>query len=573
MIYNIYSTLPTFKTLEVKAGLNVLIAEKEQGASIYQTRNRAGKTSLIEIIHFLMGADAGMGSLFRMDALVDSIFGIEFDLGGNRIKAERSGIEKSKVHVFNNNLFGGNGKVSIPEWHEILGDAMFNLSSLQDFPRRSPTFRSLFAYFVRRQQSGAFIKPEEQSRSQQVGDYQMALMYLLGLDWEIASDWILVRDDEKNLRELKKAAGSGTLGNIIGKVADLRTKLAVSEDQLNKLKSQLDQFQVFPKYSDLETEADEITFKLNSLANDQTIDAARIRDLEKALGEETPPVLTDLESLYAEAGVLLPGVVLETYEDVLNFHRSIIRNRKDYLEDELNSARQRMIKRDQLSKDLDDRRSVIMEILQSHGALEQFFKLQAEVGRQEAEVATLRNRFRSAEKLESSRDEFKIRRNQLTQRLRRDFLEQDKRVTEAILAFEETSKRLYESAGSMTIEITSNGPSFHFPIQGSRSKGIQQMQIFCFDLMLMRICANRGIGPGFLIHDSHLFDSVDGRQFISAMKVGAETANELGFQYIVTMNEDDAFKEKIDGFDLHDYVLPVTLTDATENGGLFGFRF
>jgi hypothetical protein len=39
------------------------------------------------------------------------------------------------------------------------------------------------------------------------------------------------------------------------------------------------------------------------------------------------------------------------------------------------------------------------------------------------------------------------------------------------------------------------------------------------------------------------------------------------------MNEDDAFKEKIDGFDLHDYVLPVSLTDATEDGGLFGCRF
>lgn len=66
---------------------------------------------------------------------------------------------------------------------------------------------------------------------------------------------------------------------------------------------------------------------------------------------------------------------------------------------------------------------------------------------------------------------------------------------------------------------------------------------------------------------------VDGRQVISALKIGAETAEELGFQYIVTMNEDDAFKENIEGFDLKKHVLPVTLTDATEDGGLFGCRF
>jgi uncharacterized protein YydD (DUF2326 family) len=125
----------------------------------------------------------------------------------------------------------------------------------------------------------------------------------------------------------------------------------------------------------------------------------------------------------------------------------------------------------------------------------------------------------------------------------------------------------------MRIDVTPNGPLFDFHMQGSRSKGIKNMQIFCFDMMLMRVCARRAIGPGFLIHDSHLFDGVDGRQIVSALKVGAETAEELGFQYIVTLNEDDAFKETAEGFDVRQYVLPVTLTDATEDGGLFGIRF
>jgi len=92
-------------------------------------------------------------------------------------------------------------------------------------------------------------------------------------------------------------------------------------------------------------------------------------------------------------------------------------------------------------------------------------------------------------------------------------------------------------------------------------------------MMLMHLCAKRGVGPGFLIHDSHLFDGVDGRQVISALRIGAETAEELGFQYIVTMNEDDAFKEKEKGFDLNNYILGIKLTDATEDGGLFGIRF
>jgi len=288
---------------------------------------------------------------------------------------------------------------------------------------------------------------------------------------------------------------------------------------------------------------------------------------------EAPPSLADLQSVYAEAGIALPSVAIKRYDDVQSFHESVIRNRRGYLAEELDAAKQRVAVREQEKLRLDTRRASVMGVLQSHGALDQFSQLQGESGRMEASVESLRQRFEAAEQLEGTKNELEIERNRLTLRLRRDFAEQRVRLSEAILAFEETSKRLYEFAGSMTVEETSNGPVFQFPMQGSRSKGIKNMQIFCFDMMPMRLCAGRGWGPRVLIHDSHLFDGVDGRQLISALKVGAETAAELGFQYIVTMNEDDAFKETVAGFDLRDHVLPTVLTDAKEDGGLFGFRF
>ena len=573
MIHRIFSSLSSFKVLELKPGLNVLIAQKESGASDKQTRNRAGKTSLIEIIHFLTGSDAEKESDFRKNELANETFGIEFDLGGERTVAERSGKEKSKIHVKGGSFLKRKTLLTNSEWVEVLGEKVFGLNTSPEREGRVPKFRSLFAYFVRRQLSGAFTTPEKQATMQQAGDYQVALLFLLGLDWKIASDWQKVRDREKTLKELKKAAGDGAFGSIIGKAADLRTQLMVAEARLSVLKSQIASFRVLPQYEELEAEADKITQQLNDISNANTIDAAAIRDLESAIQGEAPPSLTELESIYAEAGVVLPGLAVKRYDEVRSFHKSVIRNRHDYLSDELDAAKQRIASREQEKRRLDQRRAEVLGVLQSHGALEQFAKLQGETGRTEAAVESLRQRFESAEQLEGTKNELEIERNHLTLRLRRDFTEQKGRLAEAILAFEETSKRLYESAGSMTVEETSNGPIFQFPMQGSRSKGIKNMQIFCFDMMLMRLCAKRGIGPGFLVHDSHLFDGVDGRQVISALKVGAETARELGFQYIVTMNEDDAFKEKTAGFELREYVLPIVLTDAKEDGGIFGFRF
>lgn len=572
MIHNIFSTLPTFKNLsDLKPGLNVLLAQKTEGASSKQTRNRAGKTSLIEVVHFLTGSDAGKGSIFRTPELAEYTFGMDFDLKDARTVVERSGGAKAKIHV--TTPPATKIKFSATEWVSLLGERMFGLGSLEAASSKPPSFRSLFAYFVRRQLSGAFTIPEKQAGLQQTGDMQMALMFLLGLDWQIARDWQAVRDREKTLDELRKAAGTGAFGSIIGKAADLRTQLTLQEARLKKLYAEIESFQVLPEYRELEVESAKLTQLLNELANANTIDFSAIRDLEGALTSEIPPDLEDLQTIYQEAGVALPGLVRRRYEDVKSFHESVVRNRKDYLSSELEAAKLRIEVRDGKKAQLDQRRAEIMGILKSHGALEQFLKLQGELGRIESEVESLRLRFEAAEQLEGTKNELEIERNRLTIRLRRDFAEQKDRLSEAIVAFEETSQRLYEGAGSMVIDETSNGPSFKFQMQGQRSKGIKNMQIFCFDMMLMRLCAKRQMGPGFLIHDSHLFDGVDGRQVVSALRLGAEISEGLGFQYIVTMNEDDAFKETIDGFDLNEYVIPTRLTDATEDGGLFGIRF
>lgn len=132
---------------------------------------------------------------------------------------------------------------------------------------------------------------------------------------------------------------------------------------------------------------------------------------------------------------------------------------------------------------------------------------------------------------------------------------------------------MYEKAGSLTIDASLNGPQFDVTIHGQKSKGISNMQIFCFDMMLMRLWAERGMGPGFLVHDSHIFDGVDERQVAKALQIGERTARDLNFQYIVTMNSDSVPHDFPDDSDLKKYTLPIHLTDATEDGGLFGVRF
>ena len=587
MIYRIFSDLSSFKELTFHSGLNIVLADKTPQSTEKQTRNGAGKTSLIELIHFLMGADADKKSLFRTDQLVDATFGMEFDLRGIRTSVKRTGQNPSKVVVEGDlsqwplkptsQTDAGSYIVRNEVWKSILGYFFFGIpveGEGQERERNSPSFRMLFAYLVRRQQSEAFANPFSQARMQQVVDYQVALMYLLGLDWRIALDWQKVRESEKKVESLRQILRDNELaGAYLGTSAELRTRLTIAEQKSRQLKSALESFQILPEFRELEKEGSDIGRQLARIADENTLDRELIAELEVATNDEEPPSLDLLEELYREAGILLPHQVLHRFEEVRNFHESIIRNRKLYLKSEMESARHRLAEREQKRQQLDGRRSQILAILSSHGALDQYTQLQAEYARLEAERHSLSIRFDSAQQLEQLSTEQQLERSQLLLRLLRDFNEQREVLERAILAFEEISNALYEQTGSLTIDASENGPQFDIKIQGARSKGISNMKIFCFDMMLMQILTERGLGPGFLVHDSHLFDGVDERQIANALLVGQKLTVQLGFQYIVTLNSDSLPSSTNIGVDLDKYIVPVRLTDATEDGGLFGIRF
>jgi uncharacterized protein YydD (DUF2326 family) len=587
VIYRIYSNLPKFKELRLHQGLNVILADKSPGATEKQTRNGAGKSSLIELIHFLMGASLDPSSLWRTNALSQHSFGMEFDLGQARTQIERSGDTPNKVMIRQANpenwpikpsrdRSSGALFISNTNWRVVLGRLMFGLTEDDDGIQASkfgPTFRSLFSYFARRQSAGGFVSPIKQSIQQQTWDQHVAISYLLGLDWTIPQQWQYVHEKEKTLKELKKAATGGVFGDLIGASAELRTKLTLSEERSHQLKEQISRFQVLPEYRNLEKEASQLTRDLGTLADENTIDQQLLDELQQSLNYEVDSSVNDLERLYEEAGVILPKAIIHRFEDVKLFHESIIENRRSYLGNELEQAKRRIKTREEQMARINERLAQVMAILQSHGALDQFAKLQSELAKQEAETESIRKQFAAAEQLEGLKSELGVERRQLELRLRQDYHEQKDVLRHAILAFEEISGALYEKAGSLIIDASLNGPRFDLTIHGQKSKGISNMQIFCFDMMLMRLWAERNMGPGFLVHDSHIFDGVDERQIAKALQIGERTARDLNFQYIVTMNSDAVPHDFPDNFNLREYTLPIRLTDATEDGGLFGVRF
>jgi uncharacterized protein YydD (DUF2326 family) len=587
MIHGISSDLANFKTLTFGPGLNILLADKSEGATDRQSRNGAGKTSFVELVHFLFGSNADKDSIFRSSELTPWSFEARVDVGGALVDVARSGTKPSRIRLQGDTSVwpmqpsldakSGDLVFSNEQWRTLLGTVLFGLSNTDENDERSrfrPTFRSLFSYFARRQNSGGLLGPTQQSSMQQGWDQQVAVSYLLGLDAHIPQEFQEVRTQEKVMAELRKAAKEGGLGRYFGTAADLRTRLTIAEARARRLAEQIASFNVVPEYSEYEREASVLTRNISVLNDENTIDRELILQLRDAMDSERPPAAENLDRLYREAGVILPSTVGRRFDEVAAFHQAVVQNRRTHLANEVEAAEARIVERDRTREELDGRRRQLMGILQSGGALEHYARLQEEAGRAEAEAEGLRQRLATAERIESTKVELEIERARLLKALQNDLHERQNVTSEAILTFEELSNALYEKAGSLTISATPNGPTVDVRIDAQRSKGITNMQIFCFDLMLADLATRRGMGPGFLVHDSHLFDGVDERQVAKALQLGADHAASVGYQYIVTMNSDalpsDGFRP---GFDVKAFVLPTKLTDATETGGLFGLRF
>ena len=584
MIRELKSDLQSFKALTFGPGLNVILADKSPDATDLQSRNGAGKTSLVELVHFLFGADAKPRSIFRSEALSGWTFSASVDIGERTCSISRTGKRSNRVQIDGDiggwpvagqhELLNSSHQFTNDQWKDALGALWFGLPVDTAADRFRPTFRSLFSFVARRQESGGFQQPMQHSTMQQRWDRQATVCYLSGLDSTLPGRFQELHNQEKLAKDLRKAATSGELGRFFGRAAELRTQLTLADARAGRLRKQLDEFQVVSEYRELEREASEITGQINELNVENIVDQDLIRELRGSLATEDAPANQDLTKLYDEVGIVLPDLPRRRIEEVERFHRTVVENRRSHLGSEITSAEQRIVARDRRKDGLDQRRAQIMSLLRSGGALEHYTGLREELGRAEAESEMLKARLETAERFESTRTELNMERARLVKALQDDIHERDGIVRDAILSFEELSRSLYERAGSLTIADTPGGPQFEVHISGERSKGITNMQIFCFDLMLTRIGTQRGRWPGFLIHDSHLFDGVDERQVAKALQLGAQRADEDGFQYIVTMNSDSVPTEGFTGgFELQDHVIPTRLTDATETGGLFGFRF
>ncbi|HAT8621967.1 TPA: DUF2326 domain-containing protein [Legionella pneumophila] len=572
MIHGVYSSKSSFKHVQFNKGLNVVIAERKEGSDKTKTTNSRGKSTLISIINFCLGSNASNSGLC-IEQLTGWDFSIDITLLGNRVQITREVDNPNKVFIVGD-ISGWPIKLEYDEelrkyflgldkWKQFLGEALFDVHQTSGI-----SFRSLLSYFVR---SGveAYSKPLKFYSSQADNLAHVYNAFLIGLDQKYATKWCELDRQDKALKALGEAIKAG-LHETKG---ELETKKIELEEELSKGRKILSDFKVYEKYKEIQVEANELTSKIHQLANENITERRKLEHYESSIIEETPPDDEKLKMIYKETGIVFSDSVQRTLEEAFDFHKQILKNRTAFLEAEIVRIRNKIVQRDELIKNLSDKRSSCLEILNTHGALDEYSRLQEQNTKIQEKLEKILSKIEDIRDQTKKRQNIKLSRIELDKEASIDYEEKRRFWEQAIRLFNEFAKALYGVNGEFVIDISEKGYQFNVDIPGGRGGGIGKMKIFCYDLMNMCMQKILGREIDFLVHDSILYEGVDERQVAHAIEQAAVKADFYNFQYIMTINSDmipynDFNKE----FNFDNYI-KLRLSDEDESGSLLGINF
>jgi len=582
MIHSIRCNKPSFKTIHFKKGFNVILAERTKESTKKDSRNGLGKSTLIEIIHFCLGGNKG--ETLKKSQLGDWTFVIDMDLDGKRYSVSRNTAESNKIFIEGDcsnwsikpvvDEKTGKQLISRNDWTRVLGTLMFDLQSMYDEYKYHPTFRSLVSYFIRKNgHSGGFLNPFQQYKNQLEWDIQVNNSYLLGLGWQYASKWQVLKDREKVLAQIKQEATTGIISNLMGNIGELEALKIRLDSQVKQEKEHLDNFKVHPQYNQIEKDANRLTKTIHENVNQNIDDKRLLEHYEESLIEEKDAKPEHLKRVYQEAGFVFSEKITRKIEEVLAFHKKVVTNRKEFLSSEIEKINQNIGQREQEIKNLTLKRAELMQALRTHGALKEYIQLQTNHQNTVSQLKDISLRLENLKKFEQGKSAIIVEQELLQQNAINDMSERLLQKEEAILTFNSYSEALYEVPGTLSINVSKKGFKFNVDIQRSGSHGIGNMKIFCYDLMLAKLWVKKAKTPVFLVHDSIIFADVDERQKALALQLAETESRKENFQYICTMNSDNVPRGDFDkDFNFDKYIVQV-FTDVSEDGGLLGIRF
>lgn len=553
-----------------KRGLSFIVAKQKHPESSEkgQTYNGVGKSLLVRIIHFCLGA-----SIKSYREFCEKLPGWEFYLSFEIDEIEH--IAKRTTDDYNKITLDGE-VLSLKRFNNKMEELCFDIPQDVNFL----SFRSLIPFFIRPTRK-SYVSYDEPAKTGSFYQSSLYNAFLLGLDVFLMQKKHLIKKEKDRIKELENSfEDDSLLRDFFVGDKDVTLTLIDIEEQIKRLDNNLSNFKVAEDYNDVQIKADKVERELFELNNKIIMLNNNIKNIDEGLNIKPDISKNDIKNIYEEANVYFNTGISKRLDELEEFYEKLITNRKKRLLEQRNRLEAEIHTKSDKSEKLQYELDRLMQYLGEHQALDVFVGL----SNKSSELKSKRDSLKKYQDLQS---EFKEQERSLNKSLinlseitEKYLNELEPDISELRNYFRSLAKRFYpNSVAGLALDLNDKNNQILFDIdakiESDTSDGINNVKIFCYDLMLLFKGHNHNID--FVFHDSRLFDGIDERQKAEIFRIAYEEFFNNNKQYIATINQNqlneiksqfttDEFKKII----IDNTVL--TLTDESDTQKLLGIR-
>lgn len=564
MLKRLTANQPCFKPIEFRENsLNLIVATKHSKSASTSSRNGLGKSTFVNVIAFCLGLEVDTKRDLPLDELREWEWSLTFTNGRQDFTVTRGASKPDIVSVKGDltgcpicgtqeSLLGGEAFISykVEEWEDVLRWIFFGLSPAigHDDAGDSaslPDYRSLMSRFVRLD----FDDPVRVKPHDRISSSEMAITYLLGLDWQFLSDAKKVRK-MKTEADVLMGVARMEIARYNRNLASLKTECDNIEQKLTEAEKELENFNTIPEAKIVEDNLCKYAVRIAELDREIVGKSRLLTAARKAIRTEQVPT-GPLEKFYDEIGLVFSDGAKKTLDQVKRFHKKLTDNRESLIGEQIGLLERQIEVLSHERDEVNAKRMSVAESIKAQTALEDYHRRTATLAEQREELQKKREWLNLHDRGERIKEDADNRRKELIDAAKETLGHLKTKIDKEERFYKDIIGRLYAEAipdGSPTettlgIEIREDKANFGISYKprfwGDRSEGKNKLKILAFDLTILNEQPNIGSSVRFMVNDSVLYESSDTRQKATALKIVAELCENQGLQYVCAINSDD----------------------------------
>ena len=554
----IYTDKPDiFQPIFFKEGLNVVYGEVRLPENRDKDTHNLGKSTLGRIIDFtLLSRRDPQFFLFKHKNIFDVFtFFSEIKLNNGGLLTVRRSVSRPSKISFKKHDEQDQDFSDLPDkdWDHLdvaferakkLLDGLLDLTSIKPWDYRNAT-----GYLIRSQDDYNDVFKLRKIANAKEMEWKPYLAHLLGFNSQLVKDYYLREEKIKKIKEEEKTIRR-EIGLDIEDVGKIEGLLLIKQKDAEKKQAILDSFdfreQDKEKTEVLVDEIDEqiaqLNFKRYSLNHNRNKIVKSLEDEEIIFNPD------EAEKLFKEAGIFFSGQIKKDFEQLIEFNKSITKERKKYLREEKTEIDKQLTEINLELDSLGRKRAKTLSFLSDTTIFSKYKALSNELVSNRANIESLETQKRHLQRLNEFQTQIRSlteQNNSLQSEIERDIgiqnSEQSSLFSQIRLFFSEIIDEVIDRKALLNVFANQEG-HLQFTAEildesgnsTSAHMGHTYRKLLCiaFDLAILRARCDEKF-PHFVFHDG-VFESLDNRKKEKLLSVIRQYSG-LGIQSIITL--------------------------------------